>query len=697
MRHPHRKVIAHAAVLIALLLVLSSAQQLSQGPPQTVIRINVNLVQVDAVVTDSKGNPVTDLTREDFELLQDGKPQVITAFDFINVKEASRRSVPQRGVPQRGGPPAPLLSSTPLRPDQIRRTIALVVDDLGLSFDGGVRVRDSIKKWVETQMQPGDLVAVLRTSAGMGALQQFTRDKRLLYSAADLVRYRVGRVGTSSFAPLRGIDPNAPDTSAFDRELERVYSIGSMGAIQYIVQGLRELPGRKSVVLFTESMQLMFADGRDQLVEEALRRLSDAANRSAVVIYAIDPRGVVYTGLTAEDNTSGMSPRQISQVGSQRTNQLINSQEGMHTLTEKTGGLFLRNNDIAGSLRQVIDDGDGYYLLGYQPAITTFDVRPGMEKFHTIKVNVKRPGLRVRSRTGFFGTPDRRTPPPGTPLAQITRALTSPFSTGDVRVRLTTLFSHTEKEGSHINALLFIDGQDLSFTQDPDGSRVSLVDIAAVTFDVDGRQIDGASKTWRFKMTQKNYEELLKTGIVYSMRVPVKKPGAYQMRVALRDSNSQSVGSATQFIEVPDVKKGRLALSGIILGEGQSKTAENAGSAEGVLAGNDPNGTPAVRIFRKGSNLVYGYEILNARVDRNKKYQLDVQTRMFRDGEQVFASIPSNVSDSEQKERRLFGFGQLQLNEISPGDYVLQVIVTDKLASEKNRIATQAMNFEIQP
>jgi len=655
----------------------------------------VNLVQVDAVVTDSKGKPVTDLKREDFELLQDGKPQTITAFDYINIREAPRRGVPQRGLQPRGGVPPPLLSTAPLRPEQIRRTIALVVDDLGLSFDSSVRVRQSLKKWVDTQMQPGDFVAVLRTSAGMGALQQFTRDKRLLYSSIELVRYQVGRVGTASFAPLRGVYPGSPDTSAFDRELNRIYSIGSMGAIQYIVQGLRELPGRKSVVLFTESMQLLFADGRDQQVEEALRRLTDAANRSAVVIYAIDPRGVAYTGLTAEDNTAGMTPQQISQVASARTNDLIASQEGMLTLTEKTGGLFLHNNDIEGSLREVIDDGDGYYLLGYQPAITTFDVRPGMEKFHTLSVRVKRPGVRVRSRTGFFGTPDRREALPTEPIAQITRALTSPFSTGDVRVRLTTLFFHTEKEGSQINALLFIDPRDLSFSQEPDGSRLSTVDIAAVTFDVDGRQVDGASRTWKFRVAEKDYEGLLKNGIVYSLRVPVKKSGAYQMRVALRDSSNARFGTATQFIEIPDVKKGRLALSGIILGAGQSAAAD-ANSAEGVVAATDPNGTPAVRIFKQGSNLVYAYEILNARADRNKKYQLDIETRLFRDGEQVFTSPGSKVTDSVQKEQRLFGMGQLQLSQIKPGDYVFQVIVTDRLANEKNRIAAQAMNFEIQ-
>src|SRR5262249_45915631 len=153
------------------------------------------------------------------------------------------------------------------------------------------------------------------------------------------------------------------------------------------------------------------------------------------------PRGVTYTGLTAEDRTSGLSPLQIAQVPGRRTEQLINSQEGMITLAQKTGGLFVQNNnDIDGALRQVVEDGEGYYLIGYQPDASTFDQRTNEAKFHNINVRVKRPGLHVRSRTGFFGRPDRRQPAALTPIAQITRALSSPFDTGSLHVRLTSLF-----------------------------------------------------------------------------------------------------------------------------------------------------------------------------------------------------------------------------------------------------------------
>ena len=112
----------------------------------------------------------------------------------------------------------------------------------------------------------------------------------------------MGRVGISSFAPLQAVNPDTDiDTSAFDNERAQIFSAGTLGAIQYVVEGLRELPGRKSVVLFSENLKLMYGGEQSQRVQDSIRRLGDAANRASVVIYSIDPRGLVYTGLNAAD------------------------------------------------------------------------------------------------------------------------------------------------------------------------------------------------------------------------------------------------------------------------------------------------------------------------------------------------------------------------------------------------------------
>lgn len=702
----HRTIIVLFLTLTLLLAQTPAPQTLAPQAADNVIRITVNLVQVDAVVMDSKDKPVTDLRKEDFVILQDGKPQVITNFSFINTtKAAVARTAPAKAAPAVKGapapPPPPLLAT---RPKQVGRTMALVVDDLGLSFESIARVRQSLKKYVDTQMQPGDLVAIIRTGAGMGSLQQFTSNKQLLYAAIDHVKYNsFGRVGISSFAPLQAVNPDTDiDTAGFENERAQIFSAGTLGAIQYVVEGLRELPGRKSVVLFSENLKLMYGGEQSQRVQESIRRLGDAANRASVVIHSIDPRGLVVTGITAADDTRGRTPRQISEIPMQRSQEMFDSQDGMVILAHETGGLFKQNtNDIDGALREIVEDGKGYYLIGYHPDASTFDVKTGRPKFHSMQVRVKRAGLKVRARTGFFGTSDRvNAPVPRTRIAQINRAMSSPLGGGELHLRLTTLFSQTPKSGPFLNSMLFFDPKQLTFTDEPDDWHKAVFDIVAVTFGDEGQQVDGTDRTWTIRLKGEEYQHVLKDGMVYSVHVPVKKPGAYQVRVVLRDTGSEQLGSASQFIEIPDIQKGRLALSGIVLRKEQTQAAAPAGGdAEGHQVEIDPLGTPAVRIFKQGTAITYGYQILNAQANANNKADLEVQTRLFRDGEEVYKGKPSALPVQNQEDpKRLIGGGRMQLGgQITPGDYVLQVIVTDKLAKEKYRVATQAMDFEIHP
>jgi VWFA-related protein len=684
-------------------------QAFQQQEPSTVIRITVNLVQVDAVVTDSKGKPVTDLKKEDFVILQDGKPQVITNFAYISTKEgvvrtsapAKKAPAPKKGLPP-PPPPMPFNRNSGATP---RRTVALVVDDLGLSFESIARVRGSIKKYVDQEMQPGDLVAVIRTGAGMGALQQFTSDKRLLYAAIDKVKYNaMGRVGVSSFAPLQGAGASGIDTTNFDNEREQIFSAGTMGAIQYVVEGLKELPGRKSVVLFSENMRINYQDGLSPRVMDAIKRLTDACNRSSVVIYSIDPRGLVYTGLTAADDTRGMTPQQISNVQMQRSTDMFNSQDGLVQLAHETGGLFMHDrNDLDNELREVVQDGEGYYLIGYHPSAATFDAKTGQPKFHSLQVRVKQAGLHARYRSGFFGTSDRETAPVarGDRRAQIMRALSSPFGagSGDLHLRMTSLFADS-KTGPYVKSLLYFDPKQLKFADEPDDWHHAKIDTVCVTFGDNGQVVDSTDKTWNVRLKGDTYRNALKEGMVYTINVPMKKPGAYQLRVVLRDADTEQVGSASQFIQVPDLSKGHLALSGVVLQADNAKAqmpANGEPHAEGHVEDSDPNGTPAVRIFKPGTAIAYGYWILNAQADSNKKPDLMVQTRLFKDGKEVYPGspkpLPAGIVDDP---KRLIGGGRMQLgNNITPGDYVLQVIVTDKLAKEKYQVATQAMDFEV--
>jgi hypothetical protein len=447
--------------------------------------------------------------------------------------------------------------------------------------------------------------------------------------------------------------------------------------------------------------------------EARLRRLADEASRSSVVIHAVDPRGVVFTGLTAEDNLNGfITPiteedengeevvvgLDVSRIGglvANREQQLIESRDGMIVLTQKTGGLFVKNNnDMDASLRTAVDDGNGYYLLGYQPELSTFD-ESGKPVFHSIRVRVKRPGLTVRSRSGFYGNADPDVSALSqTPREQLVKALVSPFAAGDVDVRLTALFSPSETAASNISMLLHIDTTDLTFAEEPDGSRTSQVDVVAVTFNGEGEQIDTLANSWKISAPQRDYQTMSTTGLTYRAVLPVKKAGPYQLRVVVRDTASRRLGSAMQYIDVPDLKKGRLTLSGIVMA---GDPPAGPAAAEAAISREQVDSTPARRVFRTGSAVLFAYEILNARTDSDKKPQLEARVRVFRDGRQVFASPSSTVETaSPTNSKRVATGGRLQLSQLTPGDYVLQVIVADNLRFDKYRMATQAIDFQVQ-
>ncbi len=216
-------------------------------------------------------------------------------------------------------------------------------------------------------------------------------------------------------------------------------------------------------------------------------------------------------------------------------------------------------------MRDAVAETEGYYLLGYHPDASTFDVN-GRPKFHSVKVKLLRAGLEVRSRSGFFGRSDLlHEPKPQGRQAEIAAALSSPFGANGIHVRLTTLYAQSPNAGAFVNAMLYIDTKDLTFADQPDGWHKAVFEVVAVTFDANGQPVDSSGKTYTVQLKDTAYENSLKTGLIYTMQHPVKKPGAYQMRVALRDEDSNQVGSASEFIEVPDVSKGKLALSSLIL------------------------------------------------------------------------------------------------------------------------------------
>lgn len=704
----------------------TTKQQPQKPEAVDVVRITTNLVQVDAVITDKNGKPVTDLKPEEVEILEDGRKQKITHFSYNLAESPSPEGSAGSIAVDKNAPPVP---PTRLKPEDIRRTLAIVVDDLGLSFESTYYVRRALKRFVDEQMQPGDLVAIIRTGGGMGALQQFTADKRQLYAAIERVRWNsLGRGGVSAFAPLQPPTPGSggAEIDAMTEEQnqfrDETFSVGTLGAISYVVRGLKELPGRKSILLVSDGFKISSLEDatqtnrsllarapRNNLAADKLKRLLDDANRASVVIYTLNATGLQTLGVTAADNTSGRSADEIEQQMSSRRNAAFENQEGLDVLARETGGIAIHNtNDLSRGIRRVLEDQKGYYLIGYRPDSSTFDPRTGRRTFHKLSLKVIRPGkFNVRMRNGFFGFSDEdRRPVERTLAQQMVDALTSPFGATGVHLQLTSLFANDASSGSFMRSVLHIDGRDLTFTDAPDKMHTCVFDVLAMTFGDNGTLVDQPTgRTYTLRFPDELYKRVLRDGLVYYVTVPVKKPGAYQLRISLRDSATERIGSANQFIEVPDLKKNRLAISGVVLrgtsattrGAGTSANTNPAESQEGVEQGN-AEASPAVRHFARGMFMDFVYVIYNAHVDKsNNQPRVTTQVRLFRGSTLVFNGKENPYNSVGQTDfKRLIAGGEIQLGtDLVPGEYALQIVVNDMLADQKHRTTTQWMDFEI--
>ena len=700
------------------------SQQPAQQDDDDVVRITTNLIQIDAVVVDKDGRHVTDLRPEDFEVLQDGRPQAITNFSYIDTSkrpsslpDTTAANVPRGKEAKRTSkvPPTPV-APTALSKEQMRRVVVLAFDDLGLSFETIRLAQKAAQKFIEEQMQPGDLMAVVKTGSGAGALQQLTTDKRQLLGAIAALRWNPRGHGG-----LNPVVPNEVDAAKReDQQRSGPLRLGGAGfntvrSLRYFVEGLRELPGRKSIVVITDEIPYGKRLEHPRIGAE-MNRLVDLANRSSVTFYGIDARGLqtlnveaaepgltigsraLGTGNTLNAVLAGNDPR----IGPRRTS-FAQSQEGIKHLTRETGGFALLNrNDLVRSLGIILDDHAGYYLLGYRPDEKTFDIKSGRLSFRSLKINVRRPGLQVRSRSGFYSTPDSERADPGTRSreAQLVDAISKPFNSSGVSLRLTALFGNEAPQGSFIRSLLHIDTRDLTFKPEADGWQRADIDVLAVLFHADGTIAGQQNRKHTLRARGDSFERVLKTGIVYPLNVPVRSAGAYQLRFAVRDAATERIGSASEFVEVPAVDNSkRLAVSGVVAA-GYEPPSTKPGPQPSTAEGYEPNPelSPAVRRFQRGTRMDFGYVIYNARIDKSTgKPKLTTQVRLFRDGKQIFASDPEAFDLGKQVDlKRLTASGRLRLGgELTPGEYLLQVIVTDALAPEREQTVTQWTDFEI--
>ncbi len=710
-----------------------AAQNPQPQPPlapqtnQDVVRINTQLVQVDAVVTDKKGRHVEDLTEADFELLVDGKKQTLTHFYQISLPAVKRDAPAKTNADPRLAPES--MPTRQIAPAEVRRTIAFIVDDLGLTFQSMALARETLKSFVKEQMQEGDLVAIIRTGHGLGMLEQFTSDKRILYTAIEKLMWNpLSRDMMPTFDDTTGADEMSEAEAGqqaeeqavmdnFEEFRETSFTTGTLGATHFVVRSLRGLPGRKTVILLSDGFRINSRNNNDNSTEQvlqALRSLIEQANRSSVVIYTMDAKGL--QPYMPGANVGGRPSARAHADALQTAQEAL---EGPVFLAQETGGFAVFNtNDLNIGIAEALYDQQSYYLLGFDPEDEKFDRR-----HHSIKLKVNRPGLKVRTRSGFFGVDESERErdlreQPKTRGQQILSALLSPLGAHDLSLRMTPYFFNSSKEGPLVRTLFHIDCSKLGFKDGPEGQKQTNLELAAFVFDEEGAPVDLAVRRLAINLDEKRYRQAMAEGLAYRADFQLKKPGAFQFRAVLRDAETGRVGSASQFIPAPDLNKNQLALSGLVLTtpraapttgdiiSGDKTAAAVAANAslerEGKeTGGSSPSGdlqaTAYVRRFPRTGWIQYGAAVYNATADKKSgRPQITVQAEIYRDGKPAHQFPVRSLEFSPGANPKRFDYvGYLRLNGFPAGDYLLRLIVTDKLAKKKFARAEQWMDFSV--
>jgi VWFA-related protein len=687
---------AGAIGLMALGAAPLASQQPGDATAVPVIRVTVDLVQVDAVVTDSQGHHIANLKPEDFEILEDGKPQKITHFSYVpgTAVEGRRmlaKPAPTRRIEEARGPRPPV--GPALRQDKVHRTIVMIADDLGLSSDDIPNVRRAMKSFVESQMQPDDLVSIMTSSGGTGALEQPTNDRRQLYACIDRIHWSNARTSLTWYEPVHKIDAASEFENASNGRLNAIrrpfLGAGTLGVLTYAIQGLRDMPGRKAIALFSDG----FPQSADGIIQQA--------NRASVVIYTLDPRGLASFFLTAADWCKPPVCK-VSVEEAKRQRVYVDSQRSLDELARGTGGIFFHDdNDLIKGLSNALDDLGSYYLIGYQPNRQDFEKMRGQVQFHKIVVKALRAGLLVRSRNGFAGIPDSPAEDiaPKSGKEALRKALSSAFHANGFPVQLSAFYSaatrkdpKTGRRPAVLRAMLAIDARGLKFNDTAEGKKQLDLDIVAAVYGAESEVVESSDRTFRVAMTPDEMNQTLTSGLLYGFEIEIMRPGPYQLRVAAWDANSERMGSAATFVEVPDFNRAGLALSSVQLYDSDPERNEKL-----TLAGVVGAGSAVTRMFGSGALLRYDSTVYGARTDpQTGKPKISMAVHLFRGPEQIYNGQPIPIVIPDGKSTAaVHASGVIKLPAtMPPGDYALELTVYDEWG-KKTESRAQWVDFTL--
>jgi VWFA-related protein len=617
-------------------------------PPS--FRVEVNYVEIDATVTDADGRFVRGLTKDDFELIEEGQPQTISAFTVVDLPVVKADP--------------PLFRPAVVEPD-VRtnigdfdgRVILILLDDLQTDFRRSLQVRAAAKQFVRRFVGTNDLVAIATTGGLSASMQDFTNSQSRLLAAID------------KFAGQKPRRSDRPSEQEVVTKTEN--SLRVLSATASYLGGVRGR--RKAVVWFAEGIEYDIENPLNRYTVQLLDEMKAAiasATRAGVSFYAVDPRGVG-AGLDEAIDVTLDQDFQAESGMSGVFNTVRRAQGSLRTMSDETGGFAIVNqNNLNDGFRRIIEENTSYYLLGYYPSN---DNRDG--KFRRVVVRVKRPGLRVKYRTGY-------TAPKGRPATrEISRsmsaappdlraALESPMPVSGFGMRVFAApFAGPSGKGS-VAIIVEFDPSRMRFEQGSKGEYVEDIELIIVPVNSSGKALEGARDRAPLRLSQQGHDLVRTNGFRLTRRLDLPK-GRYQLRVAAKAINGNVVGGVVFDLDVPDFSAPPLAMSGLTLMStfaARIPTPDDPAFSEVV-----PVPATALRDFLPTDSLLLFAEVYDNKA--GTPHAVEIRTTVTGDDGTVAFSA-SDERRTQEINAKSGGFGhtvKIPLSGFKPGRYVVRV------------------------
>jgi VWFA-related protein len=581
-------------------------------PPASSIRVTSELVLANVVVRDKKGNLIRDLKKEDFTLFEDGKKQQISTFDFENVDQLETAGGAEKTVTgeaaETAGPAGVLKKSdAPVMNARDRRVIVLFFDFSAMEPDQIDRCVDSAKKYINGQMRPADIVALVSLSTNMRVDLDFTDDKPKIlsvlssYSSGSGEGFAMGDTGSAEGTAETGgsFTPDDTDYNTFSADWKLL-------ALQSTMQALGKIEQKKSLIYFSNGISQTGTDN-----QSALRAATAAAVKNNVSIYPVDVRGLQAFPPGGEAQNASLHG-QSAYNGNAVLNDLSGnaaSQETLSTLAADTGGkAFFDSNDFSGVFTQVQKDSSAYYVLGFT---STNPLKDG--HYRRLKVVVNRADVKLEFRPGYYSGRDYQHLNRADREAQLEDELSADLPQTDVPLYAGTAYFRQDESHYYLSVSLVVPGSQIPFVQEKDKDNATIDIIGEVRLDGKGKVPVGQLRD-TVKLAVDSTLQVRRKNVQYNTGF-VLAPGNYHLKFIVRENQTGRMGSFETDVQVPDLRKVPLRMSSVVLSSLRAPVTnapKKKGPANPLIQDQTQLVPNVTHVFTRDQHLYLQYEIYDA-------------------------------------------------------------------------------------